>query len=112
MSRQAISKWENGAAVPELDKLQAMAAFFGVTLDALTRSGGLPQEEHKAPSLIPARLGVALCLVGAVGLLLFSPEAAGQLNTSSAVTLNGSGLAMLLCVAVMVLGLGLVLRKK
>ena len=26
VSRQAISKWENGAAVPELDKLQAIAA--------------------------------------------------------------------------------------
>ena len=118
VSRQAISKWENGAAVPELNKLQAMAAFFGVTLDALTRSGDPPSEEHKDPSPAPIRLGVALCLIGAIGLLvlgavlLLSPEAAGQLNTSSAVTLNGSGLAMLLCTAVMLLGLGLVLRKK
>ena len=45
-------------------------------------------------------------------LIVLSPEVAGQLNASSAITLNGSGLAMLLCAAVAVLGLVLVLRNK
>ena len=117
VSRQAISKWENGAAMPELDKLQTMAAFFGVTLDELTGDAAIPKDASTPPqrTLNP---GLVLCLLGAVGLLVlgafivFSPEAAEQLNASSAITLNGSGLAMLLCAAVMVLGLLTVLRNK
>ena len=117
VSRQAISKWENGAAVPELDKLQTIASFFGVTLDELTGDG----TASKDPPVPPQRAlkpGIVLCLLGAMGLLvlgalvILNPEAAEQLNASSAITLNGSGLAMLLCAAVTVLGLLMVLRNK
>lgn len=35
VSRQAVSKWELDAAVPDLDKLVAMANYFGCTVDHL-----------------------------------------------------------------------------
>ena len=35
VSRQAISKWELGTAVPELDNLLAISKLFGVTTDWL-----------------------------------------------------------------------------
>lgn len=35
VSRQAISKWENGTTTPELDKLTALGDFFAVSLDQL-----------------------------------------------------------------------------
>lgn len=35
VSRQAVQKWESGAAQPTLDKLTALARYFGVTLDWL-----------------------------------------------------------------------------
>ena len=35
VSRQSISKWENGTSVPELDKLIKMRELFGVTIDEL-----------------------------------------------------------------------------
>ena len=35
VSRQAVSKWETGAAEPELSKLRALATAFGVTADWL-----------------------------------------------------------------------------
>ena len=35
VSRQAVQKWESGAAQPSLDKLTALAKYFGVTLDWL-----------------------------------------------------------------------------
>lgn len=117
VSRQAISKWENGAAVPELDKLQAIAAFFGVTLDELTGDATAPKNTA-APTQRTLKIGIILCLLGAAGLLVLgalivlSPKVTGQLNASSAITINGSGLAMLLCAAAAVLGLVLVLRNK
>ena len=35
VSRQAVSKWELDSALPELDKVVAMAKLFGVTTDQL-----------------------------------------------------------------------------
>lgn len=37
VSRQTISKWESGAAFPEVDKLVALADFFHCSLDRLIR---------------------------------------------------------------------------
>lgn len=38
VSRQSVSKWENGNAVPDLDKLVKMAELFDVSLDHLVNS--------------------------------------------------------------------------
>lgn len=35
VSFQAVSRWENGAAMPDIAMLPALAAFFGVTMDEL-----------------------------------------------------------------------------
>lgn len=37
VSRQAVSKWENNSAVPELDKLLKMSELFSVSLDGLVK---------------------------------------------------------------------------
>ena len=48
VSRQSVSKWENGAAVPELDKLIKMADLFGITLDELAgRAAPAPAPEPR-----------------------------------------------------------------
>lgn len=41
VSRQAVSKWENNSAVPELDKLLKMSELFSVSLDELVK-GDIP----------------------------------------------------------------------
>ena len=46
VSRQAVSKWESGAAVPELEKLAELARIFQVRLDQLL---GLPEPEGSPP---------------------------------------------------------------
>lgn len=51
VSRQSISKWETGGAVPELEKLVKLSALFGVTLDELV-TGQAP----KAPEPPPAQV--------------------------------------------------------
>ena len=51
VSRQSISKWEVGGAVPDLDKLLALSDLFGVSLDDLVR-GEVPEE---APEISAAQ---------------------------------------------------------
>lgn len=113
VSRQTVSKWERGAAAPELEKLRALADYFGVTLDELTGTSPAGKELPRA-----GRAGAALCLLGTFGLalvgalLIFAPERTAALNAASAVTLNGSGIALLVCLAAMLAGAWLILRRK
>lgn len=51
VSRQAVSKWETGDAVPEVGKLLLLADAFGVTTDWLL-SDDEPQEENKSAEII------------------------------------------------------------
>lgn len=54
VSRQSVSKWETGAAVPELDKLDKMAQLFGVTLDQLVHgipSADTPESDDTKPAI-------------------------------------------------------------
>jgi len=48
VSRQAISKWESGSALPEIEKLVQLSDIFGVTLDSLMKDGPLQygRSEH------------------------------------------------------------------
>ena len=127
VSRQAISKWESGISTPELEKLLALSECFDITIDELVKDEAFTQgtnevpqelEKTKDPKAIEMKVGIGLCLVGAICLILFgammvlSPSAAEQLNASSTVTLSGSGILIILCVLSMVIGLALILRKK
>ena len=48
VSRQAVQKWEAGAATPDLSNLSALADYFAVSLDYLVR--GIEPEKPAAPS--------------------------------------------------------------
>lgn len=37
VSRQSVSKWENGASTPDLDKLVRLGELFGLSLDELVK---------------------------------------------------------------------------
>ena len=39
VSHQAVSKWETGAALPDIDSLMALSQLFGVTIDQMVRYG-------------------------------------------------------------------------
>ena len=76
VSRQAVSKWELGDAVPEVGKLLALAKAFGVTTDWLLSEEDPAPEEGPSPD--PAAEDVPLsaehtwvdAVPGAVGRLL------------------------------------------
>ncbi len=77
VSRQSVSKWENNAAVPELDKLIRLAQIFSVTLDTLTGCGETqPQPaapvEPKRPRLAVRQIiGIVLLGFSALTFLIF-----------------------------------------
>ena len=52
VSRQAVQKWESGAAQPSLDKLTALARYFGVTLDWLVNGEEARASAHEAPVVV------------------------------------------------------------
>ncbi|MCR5825962.1 MAG: helix-turn-helix domain-containing protein [Oscillospiraceae bacterium] len=45
VSRQAVSRWENGLAIPSTDKLKQLSTLYGVSLDSLLSDS----EEMKPP---------------------------------------------------------------
>ena len=127
VSRQAISKWESGTSTPELEKLLALSECFHITLDELVKEETANQEaseaplksrENKASKVAEMKVGIGLCLIGAICLILSgvmmvtSPSATDKLNAASTITLNGSGILLILCVLSMVAGLVVILRKK
>lgn len=52
VSRQAVQKWESGAAQPSLDKLTALAKYFGVTLDWLVNGEEAQGGTHEVPVVV------------------------------------------------------------
>lgn len=126
VSRQAISKWEGGLSTPELDKLKALSECFQVTIDELTgnqaanASPNSTEEEGKSEPRKngEGKAGIYLCLIGAVCLILFGilmvlhPASMEQINASSMITLNGTGILIALFVLLMILGFILILKKK
>ena len=49
VSRQTVSKWETGEAVPDVDKLLELSKLFSCTLDALLKEDMMPQEDYYSP---------------------------------------------------------------
>lgn len=126
VSRQAISKWEGGLSTPELDKLKALSECFQISIDELTEnqtagaSNGAEKEpgDSAPPGMNERKTGLCLCVTGAVCLILFgaltvaAPSSVSQMNESSVITLNGTGIIVTLFVLFMVLGMILIFRKK
>ena len=114
VSRQAVSKWELGSAVPTADKLVDIADFFGVSLDYLMRNGALPNETAPVPpqssgeSKKRKRLAAILLLsfaafLGIIVLILYV-TGAGVLGGGSGITINGTGMLAALAVTLGAVG--------
>ena len=71
VSRQAISRWEVGTAVPSLDNLVSLSEVCNVPLDELVHSGmGQTSSTRSVSPLFQSAAGAAL-LVGQEGLAPF-----------------------------------------
>lgn len=101
VSRQAVSKWENGAAQPELSKLVELSRLYGVSVDELlsleeaeksAEDAAQAPTAPDAPTNTPAeekapnrrhsllRGAVAACLILSLGLTLYNSHRVSQLE--------------------------------
>jgi len=121
VSRQAISKWEQGTAVPESEKLISISNYFGVTVDYLLKEdtkdtmNTTAEDVEENPKM---KAGIAICIAGIVSMVIwgllsiFRPETSNQLSDSSMLTIDGNGIFLILCVVAIVVGASLLLKTK
>lgn len=55
VSRQTISRWENGASVPTGENLRAIAQLYETSVDALLSGCAAPPDEEAAPADVPVQ---------------------------------------------------------
>ncbi len=102
VSRQAVSKWENGAAQPELSKLVELSRLYGVSVDELLSLEEAEKSSAEDAAQVPAataeppaepadksapshrqallRGAVAACLLLSLGLTLYNSHRVSQLE--------------------------------
>lgn len=126
VSRQAISKWESGKAVPESSTLISISKYFNVTLDYLMKedSSVVPEptigEEknqpvtntdrgRRIPGLVVCIGGIACLIIwGLISILL--PSTSNQISESSMITIDGNGIFLIISLAAIIVGAVLLLK--
>ena len=129
VSDKTVSKWETGKAIPESDTLVSISEYFRVTLDylmrenaaagsepdpAASRENGRPSTDTGSRKRLP---GIVICVSGTVCLIIwglvsvFIPSASNQISESSAITVDGNGIFLAICLAAVVAGAVLLLRS-
>ena len=120
VSRQAVSKWENAQAVPDLEKILMFSSLFGVTTDYLlkdeiedeefTDESGIAVKritlaqandflEWRKSASIRIAAGVFLCVIAAIPLLILGAAAEAPVYHISENVAAGVGLTALFIVA-------------
>ena len=130
VSRQAISKWESGKAVPESDTLVSISNFFNVSLDYLMKEDDLAESEpgfskNDGQSVANTGtgkemriLGMVFCIGGIVCLIIwglvsiFIPSTSNQISESSMITIDGNGTFLIICLIAIIAGAVFLLKSR
>lgn len=122
VSRQAISKWESGTSLPEIEKLISLSVFFNVTIDYLVKDQNEAEQNDKECTTTNANeiklknraksrmIGLTICIVGIACLVLWGvvsvilPANTEQMSTSSMIQIDGNGIFLILCTILIVVG--------
>ena len=76
ISRQSYSKWEQGETVPDIEKCDRLASFYGVTIDSLLHSNDKVGQVKVAPAPVGKHLWGTVT-VGSKGQIVI-PKAARE----------------------------------
>ena len=115
-SRQVISKWENGTTTPDAEMLQKYSDLFCVSIDYLVKedisepTSVQPTEKNSQNRKLLGIVGLVISLLGCASLIVFgaisvfSSEAADKIAQSSMIVIDGTFIAMLVSVLLVVFG--------
>ncbi len=121
VSRQAISKWESGTAVPESEKLITISNYFMVSIDYLLKDDEqdvVKPTDSKVEDKTKMIVGLVICIAGIVAMVLwglvsiFSPETSNQISHSSMITMDGNSILLIVCVVAIMIGASLFLKSR
>lgn len=77
VSRQALSKWENGSSIPDIDKVILISESFSVTTDYLLKDSPTQQDYHKDEKknesmfqMTPRSLITSISIIVFIGLII------------------------------------------
>ena len=95
VSRTAVSKWESGRGYPNIDSLQAIARFFGVSVDALLSADEMltlakedtRQKEYRLRDLVYGLLDLGMAML--LFLPLFADRTGEAIQSVSLIALGG-----------------------
>ncbi len=120
VSRQAISKWESGTSLPEIEKLISLSEYFNVSIDYLVKEQAEDEQMEEKPKsadeikpqnrATARRIGLVICVVGIACLILWGvvsvvlPANIEQISTSSMIQIDGNGIFLILCTILIVAG--------
>lgn len=78
VSRQAVSKWESGQSLPEIEKLITMSELFGVTVDYILKGESSPArtDENRAAQVGAQIVSAVAAMLLAIGII----ASVGQLS--------------------------------
>jgi len=86
VSRQAVSKWEGGQSLPEVEKLISMSELFGVTVDYILKGEMTPLQQEQRDKRRSAAVGAQIvsavaAMILAVGLISTVGRLSDGVNT-------------------------------
>ena len=127
ISRQAISIWETGKALPESDKLILLSEYFGVSIDFLLKEDPdniddsiSPKDVKSRPaganvkktvSVIMLSLGILSAVYWVVAVIVY-PSFYDDLAYSSVITLGGNGIYLIISALLTTVGTILMIKNK
>ena len=122
VSRQAVSKWELGTALPETEKLIIISNYFDVSLDYLLKdiekdNPMMVTKENKDIGNRRSTVGLLLSVAGIIAMiiwgviLIFSPETNNQISESSMLTIDGNGIFLIMSITAIIVGAILLLKR-
>ena len=90
---KAVSKWERDLSYPDVNSLPKLAEVFGMTVDELMqiKTETVQAEDRQSPGSIISLALKAVCIAMGVAVAVLS--ILGEMNTDTAVTMLGIGVA-------------------
>ncbi len=121
VSAWTVADWERGAAMPDAETLAALAAFYGVAQEELTKNPHTIEHSDKPfhgekKKIADRKAGVTLCFAGAIcmtlllAIMFLLPNVGQQLRYASPDAVDGMWMLVAVSAASMLTGLALVIK--